>query len=70
MVIFSISTLLVGSVTSGANEKLKCRVNFAGSPLLGRSVHGTALLFFSLSTAQIHIWKGLGGRGTRQYTPE
>ena len=39
-------------------------------PVLGRSAHGTAPLFFSLSTAQIHSWTGLGGRGPGNVAPE
>ena len=37
---------------------------------LGRSVHGTAPLFFSLTKAQIHSWTGLGGRGPGNVAPE
>jgi len=37
---------------------------------VGRSAHGTAPLFFRWSMAQIHSWKGLGGRGPGNVAPE
>ena len=37
---------------------------------VGRSVHGTAPLFFSWSTAQIYSWAVLGGRGTGKAAPK
>ena len=38
--------------------------------VVGRSVHGTAPLFFRWSTAQIHGWAVLGRRGPGNVAPE